>query len=549
MPTSPSLTTPQFIETNVGLAAASVATPVGPFVHITGFRIGSAYNYTPQPTDTDLNGDLVYQGVPDSYEYVGDNTINIICRIPAAAGPFLFGEVCVDLVGPVMFAKAAFDTQQVKYTSLGTNVLSTYTFNCLLKLQQPVAIFKVDTLFDLPDIWTVDLWSDVYPPALQANPNLRGILVKELDINGNSTLITPASDTHWSPCGNYRLVKIGTVVGSTTSSIDFAMTELVNVEPGVVAKEYVIETQDGYLRACTSEVIVGANMRFNLTEPLPVAPPAGSKVSLFSMYTNQTKVILSGSLSGSGIIKGDSTTINVSLDLGAIAARSVSYKTAGTYSFPVPTGVSFLYIDAGGGGGGGSGAGGGWNVNHVTNQEYRAGGGGGGGGVPQTVSDFVLAVNPGDIIDVVVGAKGLGGIGGTAPGGNGGAGTDGGATIIKKNGVVVLTLAGGLGAMGGAGFGPPSNSTGAGAGGGPGGSAGTDGYFGGGGGAGASSEFGTGGGSGRGATANPAGGAPGGDAQGNSSGGGGGGGIYLNTATDNGGPGGNGSDGIFNARW
>ena len=57
-------TTPKLVVTNAGLAAASVATPTGPSIETASFNIGSAYGYTLLPTDTDINGDLLYEGTP-----------------------------------------------------------------------------------------------------------------------------------------------------------------------------------------------------------------------------------------------------------------------------------------------------------------------------------------------------------------------------------------------------------------------------------------------------------------------------------------------------
>src|SRR6478609_10344629 len=146
-------TTPQLIITTAGMAAATVAKPTGPFIEIVSFKIGSAFGYMPTPSDTDINGELLFQGAPLTYKYVGDNTLDIVCRLPADSGPFQFGEVALFLPGDVMFAKAAFADLQIKYSSLGTNVLSTYTFNCLLKLAQAVAVFKISTVCKPPDIW------------------------------------------------------------------------------------------------------------------------------------------------------------------------------------------------------------------------------------------------------------------------------------------------------------------------------------------------------------------------------------------------------------
>lgn len=549
-------TTPQLIITTAGMAAATVAKPTGPFIEIVSFKIGSAFGYMPTPSDTDINGELLFQGAPLTYKYVGDNTLDIVCRLPADSGPFQFGEVALFLPGDVMFAKAAFADLQIKYSSLGTNVLSTYTFNCLLKLAQAVAVFKISTVCKPPDIWEVDFWSDVYPPMLSANPDIPSILVHELDANGNASLITRASDTQWSMAGNYKMVLQATVIGSSTTYVDFAQAEVVNVNPTTLSHEYVLATDDGYMRACSAVAYSGPNIRFTFTEPLVDAPPVGSKVIVNSMQTNQTLVKLTGGATGSAIIKGKQVNLEVSIDRGALLARSATWDAAGTYTFVVPEGVTFLYLDSVGGGAGGGGAGGGWALQdfpYVPDADayvYRGGGGGGGGGAGESVIGVTLTVVPGETLTVIIGDRGTGGAGG-APGNNGSAGTPGGDTSISGSFGISIAFGGSEGG-GGAGFGAPSGQTGAGGiPGSPGGFFGIDGRVGCAGGNGGTSPHGGGGAGGRGATENDIthSGADGGDAAGRGAGGGGGGAVYHATSTDKGGDGGDGTVGFLNITW
>lgn len=547
--------TPQLVITNAGLAAAQVATPVGPWIHISKFQIGSAFGYTPTRADQDINGELLFEGEPLTYKYIGDNTLDIVCRLPAEAGPFEFGEVALWLEEGPLFAKAAFATPQIKYSSLGTNVLSTYTFNCLLKLDQAVAVFKIDTNCLPPDIWEVDFWSDVYPAGVSANPDIPAILVREPDANGNASLIMQASPVLWSMAGNYHAVARGTVVGATTTTVDFARSELENVGPSALMNEYVLSFADGYLRACTSVANVGGSVRFTFTAPVPIAAPVGSKVLINSMLTNQTLLQITGGAQGSAIIKGKSVSIELSIDRAAALARSITFDVAGTYEFVVPDGVNFLYLDGGGAGAGGAGAGGGFAASNWPYPEpyattYRGGGGGGGGGAGVTTTVTVLAVTPGETIFITVGKGGDGGAGGL-PGNNGENGQNGSSTTLVGS-FGTFNLSGGTGGVFGGGWGPPSDRTGDGGSGGlPGGVGGIDGAVGSAGGPGGTSAFGGGGSGGRGATGNSTTfqGASGEPGSGNSSGGGGGGSVYDNTSRDKGGDGGDGSDGIASLSW
>lgn len=326
---------PKFVATTLGLAVASQATPVGPFIHITGFRVGSAFGYEPTPADTGLNGALLYSGVPLSYEYVGDNTINVLCRIDARAGPFDFGEVCVDLDGGIMFAKAVFEEPQKKYTSLNTNVQSTYTFNCLLKLQQSVAVFRIDTFGSPPDIWKVDAWSDVYPPALSANPGIPAILVQELDAHGNSSLIHRASDTHWTVGTNYELMYWGNARVLTTDGVVINDSDLKLALPYVPLSDYttneqrayVVETPDGYLRsvfACGPNASIPGTHSFNFNGSML----GNLSTSGVSIYTNR-KALMTGAR------------------LSADANNLIELRDDGLYyGTEAPDAIKYMYVDS-----------------------------------------------------------------------------------------------------------------------------------------------------------------------------------------------------------
>jgi hypothetical protein len=114
--------------------------------------------------------------------------------------------------------------------------------------------------------------------------------------------------------------------------------------------------------------------------------------------------------------------------------RTVTYSTAGTYTWTVPAGVnSIRVLDCIGGGGGGGGASG-------TNAGGSAGGGGG------NAKDGVYTVTPSEVLTIVVGAGGTPGFGGVSPT-NGGSG---GTTYIQRaNGTVLCSASGGGGGSAG----------------------------------------------------------------------------------------------------
>jgi hypothetical protein len=93
---------------------------------------------------------------------------------------------------------------------------------------------------------------------------------------------------------------------------------------------------------------------------------------------------------------------------------TVTYSTAGTYTWLCPPGVTSITVECWGGGGGGGGTKG---IN--TSGQYTEGGGGAGGGYVKNTS---LSVTPGTAYTIIVGSAGTAGAGGTTPsaGGKGG---------------------------------------------------------------------------------------------------------------------------------
>jgi microcystin-dependent protein len=293
--------TPVLLVTNAGLAAASVATPQGPYIHITSFKIGSGYGYTPQPTDVDINGNLLYQGAPTAYQNVGNNTINIICTIPPDAGPWDFGEVALFLDSGVMFAKAVFATPQSKFSSLGTNVASAYVLNCLLKLQQSTAVFQISTVQGPPQVLDIYQWSDVAPPALMASPLTPLLAVHELSAYGEASLLERNNSSSWSNVGvpyrRYLGSRSGNpnstvfpVANSSASWVEIATSRLHTQDLSVSNRGFLLQTADGYFRSVNNVQVSGSNYRFNLNvsndgtynnTPLPNIPQIGSNVILY----------------------------------------------------------------------------------------------------------------------------------------------------------------------------------------------------------------------------------------------------------------------------
>lgn len=305
-------TTPLMLITNVGLAAASTALPQGPYIHIIKFEIGSAYGYTPDVNQTQLQGNILYGGDPNpanwakpsDYVSIGNNTLNIILEIPPEAGPWEFGEVGIfaadSLGNPYLFAVAVFQSPQTKFSSLGTNVVSSYQLNCLLKLQQSTAIFQIDTGNQNPDVYDIFQWSDVYPPSISANPDIPSYNVREPNSRGDGTMLLTTTDNVRTLVDSaYQEIfpdpfngSLWTVANSSSTYVEITQAQFNAYRANYgFNRSLLVQTHAGFWRSVSGIVVSGSNYRLNLNctndgtytnYPLPVIPQLGESLRIYS---------------------------------------------------------------------------------------------------------------------------------------------------------------------------------------------------------------------------------------------------------------------------
>jgi hypothetical protein len=242
---------PQFIITSAGLAVASTAGPAGPYIEITKFRVGSGVGYTPTSADTALHGSMLYEGTPKGYNYVSDNTINVVCEIPYEIGTFKFGEVGVYLANGTLFALAAFDALQDKYSISSSGIPHVVRLNCHLKLAQSPAVFQITNLTQL-NLLQVPSYQYLSPPSSMANqPN--AVIVTEISRNNTDTLFIKQNDTEWTPVG-WSLIRGFNARATQSSTTRVAVSEptvtqnLLHYKSSYRNGQLLLRTQDGYVR-------------------------------------------------------------------------------------------------------------------------------------------------------------------------------------------------------------------------------------------------------------------------------------------------------------
>jgi Phage tail-collar fibre protein/Chaperone of endosialidase len=139
------MTADVFIVTQVGLDNSTSAAESGIVLQLATFKVGSAYGYNPNKSDTALHGSVLYTANITSFSTASDGSLVVNCVIDVNAGPFDFGEVGIYTTSGVLFALMALPEVEHKYSALGSNVASTFTFQCYLRLGQAGGVIEIVT--------------------------------------------------------------------------------------------------------------------------------------------------------------------------------------------------------------------------------------------------------------------------------------------------------------------------------------------------------------------------------------------------------------------
>ena len=236
----------KFIVTTLGHAAANIAEQGGPTIKIAYFRIGSDYATPAESTDDGLKGVTLYEGVPNSFT-IENNAVAIRLEIPAAVGPFEFGEIGLYLADGTMYARCSFGKPQQKLSSVISGMPNVWRFKAILKLAQSPALFSVQTTSQ-NQLLEVDSFVNLGTPLqLTGAPN--AVIVKELSPFQEDILVWKTSDTRWA-IGKYNLV--GQAIAQSGSGTGTIVADFFAPLTSNTPRTFLVQNSHGDIRGVDS---------------------------------------------------------------------------------------------------------------------------------------------------------------------------------------------------------------------------------------------------------------------------------------------------------
>lgn len=319
--------------TNAG--AALLAANTGP-ITLTAFKLGSAFGYVPEPTDTDIHGSLVYQGVPSAPVASNANVVKYSAYLDYDLGSFAFGEFGLYTSGGVLFAIGTGSELIYKLALTSISAGNSIRLDIYLSMVSTNYAMWLDLAESNNEFRMAVLGSvDQIPPPQNATPNAYIIS----GASGNQSAYMAYTDRSglWGfDAYEYANQASATITACDFQSVTISMSDYVpGMAPayfGQVILEFSTGALFGICRYVKTAVISGGCITLGFNNPLMVKPLVGDKFVVFgrqSLSTTIPNLPIATSSALGAVIVGDTLTVDAT---GLINVKTSSYPVSSVNS-------------------------------------------------------------------------------------------------------------------------------------------------------------------------------------------------------------------------
>lgn len=300
------------------------------------FKIGSDFNYVPLPTDTDIHGTTLFNGVISPPNILNANVVKYTIAMDTSVGNFDWGEVGFFYQGQ-LFALAVSNTTQAK-TKVGAstgNQVRLDAFLTVVGTNYDMIVDQADSAnqFQMASLSTIDQ----LPPSNQANPN--AYIISGASASQSSFIAYTDRNGLWNfDAFQYSTGAPATVTAADNQSVTIALSDYVDAMMpnyfGQVALEFTTGKLYSICRYVKTAVQSGASVTLGFQTPLAVVPKVGDKIMAYTRLANTalpdlpiaTTNVLGAIKIGTGLqVTSDGTCSVDPASLGAVL--SVNGKT------------------------------------------------------------------------------------------------------------------------------------------------------------------------------------------------------------------------------
>ncbi len=288
---------------------------------LTGYKLGSAYNYTPLPTDTDIHGTLLFSGVPTPPVAENANLVKYSLYLDYNIGDFDFGEVALELGGQLFALGSA--SELIHKIQGGVTVGNSIRLDIYLSMVGTNYFMFLDVAESNNSFRVASIDSpDMLPPSHEATPNM--YVIKGAGANQSPMLAYTDRNGLWNfDAYQYAVIGTATITGFDNYSVTIALADhSANMDPvyfGQVILEFVTGQLYSICRYVKTSVQSGSHYTLGFNTPLAQLPVVGDKFQVYQRLQNTalppipiaTASVLGGIKIGAGLLVQPDGTCSV----------------------------------------------------------------------------------------------------------------------------------------------------------------------------------------------------------------------------------------------
>ena len=240
------------------------------------FKVGSAFAYTPESTMTDLQGAILFTGVPSS-ELVEEGVWLYEAVMDQSVGPFYWGEVGLYRNG-VLFAIGCSSTQIWKGATENSVQGNNATIQVYLHANAAESIAQIGNSSNELNVHVAPGVSSL-PPAHLAYPN---VIAVPSPLDPECSTLATALGGVWSLSGWSITRYQGALVSATASTLTLPSS----ISPPTASGEYIVVILTGRSAGLIRSVVGYDSLarRITLDAPLPITPLATDTVRVLQSF-------------------------------------------------------------------------------------------------------------------------------------------------------------------------------------------------------------------------------------------------------------------------
>ena len=302
-----------------------------PTPQLDAFKIGSAYNYVPQPTDTDIHGTTLFTGMIAPPSVLNANVVRYTVAMDTSVGDFNWGEVAFFYQGQ-LFALAVGNSLQAK-TKVGAttgNQARLDAFLTVVGTNYSMIVDQADSAnqFQMATLSTIDQ----LPPSNQATPN--AYIISGASATQSSFIAYTDRNGLWNfDAFQYSSGTPATITASDNQSVTIALADYVAAMTPAYFGQVALEFTSGRLysicRYVKTAIQSGSFVTLGFQTPLAIVPQVGGKIMVYTRLASSaessipiaTPTVLGGIKIGPGLqVALDGTCSVDASSLGAVTS-------------------------------------------------------------------------------------------------------------------------------------------------------------------------------------------------------------------------------------